>query len=471
MLFPPRSPRPARSGRYTVVMRASPPASLFALAVLSGCNNYEMFRVTGFEQANFSNKADILFVIDNSDSMQEEATGLALNFNTFIDSLTSSEGADTPRATLADAVANYVRETSGESLFIDYQLGITTTSVQANDPSNLQPGDEGTFIGVADAPYVIKRADDNAALLFQRNLLCGATCFSENDVESLPDYSCDADAPESGGTISREYLDCLCGAGSWTGHCGSGNEMGLEGGLLAMCRATDSPPELCYGYDDVNGAGVSPTVFDESQVGTGAGFLRDDANTIIVVVTDEGDGSYRQATGDFEGGVYSEAFAEFSNPVRLAVIGPWYDDQSDGECLDGAQPWAVERYQNVVAGTFGQYINITLGPDEDCLASDFSENLQQIGDLLANLQTIFPLQTVPDVSTIDVYVDGVSIATSIALTGSPETGDVVWGPGWTYEAAYNAVEFWDTAIPGYNADVRIYYRPIGGFPRELPPGF
>lgn len=434
---------------------------------LAGCNSYEMFRVTGFEQATFSNDADILFVIDNSDSMQAEASDLALNFNAFIDKLTSSEGSETSRVTLSDAVDNYIRETSGDSLFIDYQIGITTTSVQPNDANNLQPGDEGTFVG---DPFVIARGDPNARIEFQRNLLCGATCFSENDVPSNPDFVCDEAAPDAEGEITSEYLDCLCGAGAWTGHCGSGNEMGLEGGLLAMCRAAPTPPEECYGYDTPNGSGTSPTIFDESQVGTGAGFLRENANTILVIVTDEGDGSYRQATGDSDPEVYTDAFAEFDNPVRVAVIGPYYDG-SDADCLDGAQPWAVERYQNVVGTTLGTYIGITSSPADGCVASDFSENLDQIGDLLANLQTLFPLQTVPDVATIDVYIDNVSITESPLLAGSVETNDAEWGDGWTYEASSNAVAFHGNAIPGYNADVRIYYRPIGGFPRELPTGF
>ncbi len=450
-------------------LRASVVALLWsAVLPLAGCNGYEMFRVTGFEQATFSNDADILFVIDNSDSMQAEASALALNFNAFIDKLTSSEGSEVPHATLGDAVANYLRETSGDSLFIDYQIGLTTTSVQPNNPDSLSPGDEGTLAG---DPYVIKRGDPNARLEFQRNLLCEVTCFSENDVPSNPDFVCDAEAPDAEGEVTSEYLDCLCGPGEWTGHCGSGNEMGLEGALLAMCRASESPPEVCYGYDTVNGSGTSPTIFDDSQIGTGAGFLRENANTIVVIVTDEGDGSYRQATGDSDPELYTEAFGSFLNPVRVAVIGPWYEDQSSGDCLAGAQPWAVERYQNIVTSTLGAYITITEGPDGDCAASDFGENLQQLGDLLQNLQTLFPLQAVPDVATIDVYVDEVPVSPAVVLSGAVETGDAEYGDGWSYEASSNAVAFHGTAIPGYNADVRIYYRPLGGFPRELPTGF
>ena len=54
---------------------------------LSACNQYEMFLVTGDEQVSFSGKVDVLFVIDNSSSVTEEASALLKNFDTFIDNL------------------------------------------------------------------------------------------------------------------------------------------------------------------------------------------------------------------------------------------------------------------------------------------------------------------------------------------------------------------------------------------------
>ena len=40
--------------------------ALWGIGLLAGCNNYPVLRVTGYEQATFNNRADILFVIDNS---------------------------------------------------------------------------------------------------------------------------------------------------------------------------------------------------------------------------------------------------------------------------------------------------------------------------------------------------------------------------------------------------------------------
>ena len=56
------------------------------LTLFFACNQYEYFNIAGYEQANFSNDADILFVIDNSSSMKDESVALGENFNTFINS-------------------------------------------------------------------------------------------------------------------------------------------------------------------------------------------------------------------------------------------------------------------------------------------------------------------------------------------------------------------------------------------------
>ena len=436
------------------------PLVMLAPLLLAGCNSYEMFRLTGFEQANFSNDADILFVIDNSSSMQEEAEALARNFDTFITRLTSADGANVSTQTLGDAVENYVRERSGDSLFIDYQLGITTTSVMfaGGDSTGIDRGEAGLLIG-----DVIGRTPD-AGVRFQEQLLCEATCWNTVTMPSDASFSCptDGSAPVMGDNVSREYLDCLCGVDAWRNHCGAGQEMGIEAGLLGLCRAAESPPAACSEFPE-----NAPIGFTDADAGSNAGFLREGANSIVVIVTDEGDDSPRkEGVGDTEIEPYTDIFAEFPNPVRFAIIGPVWRD-NDGSCLSGAQPWAVERYQNIAAETGGVYVDLNKLED-DCALSDFSANLEQIGDLLSQLKTFFPLQSVPDAGTIDAWVDGERVDPAPVTEGSVEAGDAVYGDGWSYDAALNAVRFHGAAIPGYNADVKIYYRPLAGMPRELP---
>ena len=93
--------------------------------------------------------------------------------------------------------------------------------------------------------------------------------------------------------------------------------------------------------------------------------------------------------------------------------------------------------------------------------------------LLNSLETSFQLRSVPDVTTIQVYVDGEEVSASPILNAeeydlNPDEVTPNYGDGWSYSSAENAVVFWGTAIPDYESDVRIYYRPIGGTPRELP---
>lgn len=438
---------------------------LLSLLLLSGCNSYEVFRVTGFEQANFSNDADILFIVDNSGSMQPEASDLAINFHEFIGQLTAAEGSNVPRATLADAVGSYLREKSGNGT-IDYQLGLINTSVDYTNGADpgIEPGEAGLLVG-----EVINRSTPDAAVAFQDQLLCQTTCWSELELAVNPDHVC-GDPLEDEVTI--EYLDCACGVDLWRDHCGAGTEEGLEAGLMALCRAVDTPPDVCFEYvDPVGGTAMTPTVFNAGDAGSNAGFLREGANTILVIVTDEGDGSRRMAIADTDVAPYLEAFSTFENPVRIAVIGPPHPEDEEGvhddSCLDGALGWGVERYQNAAAESSAVYIDLT-NIDEGCAPNDFSENLKKIGDLLSTLLTIFELQSYPDAASIQVWVDGERVAHSELLSGAEETHDAVYGDGWNYEAAYNAVKFNGAAVPAYNADVRIYYLPLGGTPRELP---
>jgi hypothetical protein len=443
---------------------------LLALSLLAGCNSYEMFRVTGFEQASFSNDADILFVIDNSDSMQPYAEALASNFDRFVGKLTNTEtGSAVPTETLGDAVSNYLRETTGDSLFIDYQLAITTSSVYYDDgpTAEIDPGEAGTlaFNAASTVPGIIGRDVADAGAAFQANLLCESTCWDQN-MPSDPTYVCGA-ALE--GAVSEEYLDCTCGVGGWQGNCGTGQEQPIEAAYMALCRAVENPPEDCYTFPD-----GSALAFQTGDELSNEGLLREGANTLVVIVTDEGDSSLRTESGaaavpgDVDTVVdgYIKLFEQFPNLVRFAVIGPAWDG-SDGSCLLGAQEWGVDRFYGMVEQTNGLYIPLT-NLEDGCSETDFGTSLDQLGSLLSNLLTLFPLQSIPDVASIEVYVNDEIVDRSEEVAGSTEAGRTEYGTGWSYDASENAVAFHGEAVPEYNEDVRIYYRTLGGTPRELP---
>ena len=143
---------------------------MLTLLSFLACNHYEYFNIAGYEQAEFSNQADILFVVDNSSSMRDEAVALGENFNVFIDTLTSEEGATESTENLDDAVDAFVSMTTDKGKYIDYQLGITTTSVEytVGISSGIDPGEAGLLLGT---PTVIDKYDPEVNSKFRKNLL------------------------------------------------------------------------------------------------------------------------------------------------------------------------------------------------------------------------------------------------------------------------------------------------------------
>lgn len=441
-------------------------AGLLLLAgALTGCNKYLLFNQAGYEQASFSDEADILFVIDNSASMAEETSALGLEFNTFLETLTSAEGANPVTETLTDAVNNYLSYTQNRGRFLDYNLGIVTTSV---DPSGgvsggVDPGEAGYLIG----DPIIKGQGDVGAL-FREQLLCDTAYWGDTTVPSV-DYSTeDCDNGVQPDIISQEYLDCICGFAEWEDTVqGSGNEEPLEAALMAMCRASDDPPEACFDP-------LSP--YASSTSATNDGFLRDEGTVVIVMISDEGDNSRRMDTGEvdpFE--AYLEPLQQFGKPIKLVGITPTIDDETGavicGSDLSPAPPtWSLERIIEATEATGGFHRNIIVDSADGCAPSDFAQHLEDLGNLLVNLQTSFQLQSVPDVTTIRVWIDGEEIA-----QGEPRSEDEItdespdlYTTGWSYDPSDNAISFWGAAVPDFNADVEIFYRPLSGAPRSLP---
>ena len=437
-------------------------------AGLTGCNRYMLFNQAGYEQTSFSNDADILFVVDNSASMAQETAALALEFNTFINTLTSAAGSEPVTETLTDAVNNYTTYTQQRGRFLDYQLGIVTTSVdfQRGETDAIDPGEAGLLIGPA-----IKKGDGGVADAFREQLLCDTAYWAETDVPPDPGYECGSDQQPD--FISQEYLDCICGLGEWEEtSSGSGQEEPLEATLMALCRAAAANPgaevpEACYDP-------LAP--FTSSQAAVNEGFLREEGTVVVVMITDEGDDSRRMAQGEIDSvEAYLQPLEEFGKPVKLIGITPALDDATGGVIcgadLNPAPPtWSIERIVDATEATGGFHRNIIVQGADACETSDFSQHLTDLGQLLINLVTAFQLQSIPDVTTLRVWVDGEEIMQA-AERGEDEITDENPDPyttGWSYDPSENAVSFWGAAVPDFNADVEIFYRPLESKPRDLP---
>jgi hypothetical protein len=426
------------------------PLSIAALLIaLPGCkNSYDMFRVGGYQQESFQNSADVLFVVDNSDTMLLETQDLVENFALFIQGIAAVEAEIGSTAGLADAVDNYVAFADDRSAFVDFQFAVTTT-----DPS----ADKGEALGSG----VVDRSDPALVETFIDNVLCEAVCF-EGAVLPSEDYQCGDEFTE----VSEEYVECACG-GNWqnSSNCGTSDEAGLESVFLAMCQAVESPPVACFeDYVTPDGATV-PAPLDEGDIGKNAGLIRTGSNFVPVIVTDEGDSSNRIAHGEGTADEYLALYDQFNVRMTFVTIGPTLDQNNQIFCSGAANDWNVQRYAWMSHLTDGRFVPIDETPA--CITRDFEDVLTELGELLSNLLTVFPLQSVPVPGTITAVVDGKNIPEAEVID-QDSFGLDVYSDGWSYRPADNSVEFHGTAIPAYNAEVNIYYLPVDGMPRELP---
>ncbi len=176
-------------------------------------------------------------------------------------------------------------------------------------------------------------------------------------------------------------------------HCGSGTEEPLEAALAALCRSVENPPAVCFD---------SLSALTKADAHTNGELVRPESTVVVVIVTDEGDNSRRLTEGEPDPSVYLDAFGAFENRMKFAVIGPDYDAENDKlVCNSGGAPvWAISRLQTMASVTGGFYDPISvLAPDakdvNDCVPSDFSENLTDLGELLNSLLSSFKLRSIP----------------------------------------------------------------------------
>ncbi|MFO0722569.1 MAG: vWA domain-containing protein [Myxococcota bacterium] len=219
-----------------------PITRLFALvgaACLGGaCMQYD-FRVVIPESTKEVKKTvaaahptpvDILFVVDNSGSMAEEQANLARNFDQFINELTKSKGND-------------------------YRLAIVTTDAGGGQGARNINGPErsgqvvSTFRTTAPFSLITNGTD---ACHDISDIKHG--CFRGDDASKRVITS-DMSADDQINTFKANVL---------VGTCGNGYEEGLEGMKLGLSRSGGD----CPGQPE---------------------FLRDDANLVVVIVSDEND--------------------------------------------------------------------------------------------------------------------------------------------------------------------------------------
>lgn len=297
-------------------------------------------------------KVDILIVMDNSASMWQEGAVFGLNLEKLLE--------------------------EQEDQALDYQIGITTTSVEytgSGSSDALEAGEAGLLIG-----NIITSNDDEPIQQLREQLLCDTVYW---DVQSLlspenqePDYVC-GDETEN---ISLQYLDCLCGTNGWESSQGSGQEEPIEAALLAACRTKSSAPESCYS---------SESIFSAEDLGTNPALFRENTAALIILIGDEGDASRRVENGSSDVTSYQEAFQFFQkHNFTFVAFGPDFNMSTNTLVCNngGATDWATQRFYLMSegwAGNEGLYFPLeTQNESGACELANFSEYLTEINSLM-----------------------------------------------------------------------------------------
>lgn len=184
-----------------------------------------------------------------------------------------------------------------------------------------------------------------------------------------------------------------------------------------------------YGARDEQGLASLIAALD----GRNGDFPREEARVDAIFFSDEDD----QSEGETE-----DLFDALTGPLgaRFRAHGVIGDMPAGCFSPDGAADAAV-RYVDLIDRTGGY--------DESICAPDYGQILERLGLDIAGIADTFPLQFIPEVATIDVEVDGVTVPTDPS-------------DGWTYEPAPNAVVFHGASIPDPGHRVQISYVRLSG---------
>ncbi len=290
-------------------------------------------------------EVDILWVVDNSPSMEEEQQRVADGFADFISGISDTQ--------------------------IDFHIGVVTTDMDMSNP------DRGVLIG--STPYLTP--EDDYIAEFQDRVKVGVD--------------------------------------------GSDKEKGLAAALYALTEPIISGPNY--------------------------GFMREEAVTSIIFVSDEDDCSDGEALAAEQGSAcydkadelipvkdYVQSFRSLKPPgVRLvtsAIVGP---DASEG-CTES---WPGKRYMTVADATGGVSGDIC-----DALYSDI---MYDLGLAVTGVQTLFQLSYSAGEDTIEVWVGDAS--------GNGEAIPQDEVNGWTYDATYWTIRFGGDYYPPRGTTVSVEY--------------
>jgi len=436
-------------------------ALLLALPFIGSCSSaYDLLIHDQFKQGSFDSDVDILWVVDNSNSMSRIQQEVQQNFGAFISSFANigaEDGTELDYDNVADGTVAWAEFITNQSRFLNYQMAVTTTDMFGSgngNRGNLRSlADIGN--GTCDAPEIITPASDNPVGVFQ------------------------------------DLVD--------VGVNGSGEERGMHAAAVAMCKGK---PESWWNDVLPNLADDDPVklicqAVPANERGCNDGFFREGAATVVIVISDEGDDTERQEQlppavdlnecilehnddpffGECDCRIswWIEFFDNIGQPVVFATIGPTYQQRTDpvawcdgtdvtidGPCNPfGNTVCSIDFYQNAACLTNGLFTPIEVGndaepgtPEFECGTADFQLALTDVGKLISNLNAGWVLSAIPDESTITV-IKNQGFSDEVVIEPLSEN----LSTGWRYVPDRRSLVFSGADAPSFEEQIDVYYLP------------
>ncbi|HND28447.1 MAG TPA: lamin tail domain-containing protein [Myxococcota bacterium] len=485
------------------------------IALLLACteNNFARVYQDDFFQQERINTVDVLLVVDNSCSMVEEQNKLATNFDSFIQFFTEADvdwqigvvttdvvqeqfagrliGGD-DEILVVDAVGTVVGEVRydrdwpvapGAVFTLDpsYNAAIRNDTLSAWCVGGAgSPGEANTTCATeqglgTDARYgaviVTEFLPDPDGVADNLGEWLELTNISDADVDltgwTLRDNGLSLYSfPEgtilaAGGILTLARTDDSAANGGIEGALALGDGYTLNNHDLYLTRATEGAAEI-FSENVAQGTGgvgiemgfesVHKALIDPDFAPLNAGFVREDANLSVIMVSDEEDSSpmsvneYLQAFADLKGG---EAYRNHARMNVSAVVGdtpPEFDGEPSCSSASGVADYG-SRYVYAARATSGLI-------DSIC-NDDFSPIVAQLGLTLSGLLVEFELSRVPELDTLVVSIyDSPDEASKVR--------DLVIDVDFSYVEERNTIVFEADQVPESEQYVKATYRIRSG---------
>lgn len=485
-----------------------------SLILLLACteNNFGQFTQEDFFQQNRINTVDVLLVVDNSCSMAEEQNKLATNFDSFIKYFGDANVDWQIGVVTTDTITE---TQSGRLIGGDDEIFLVNASGQTVDEVYYDwtwPVAPGTVFALDPSWNAAIRNDDfehwcvlDSATPGEANPTCATEQGTGTDArygdviitEFVPDPSGVADDLGEWVEITN-LLDTEIDLSGWSLRDGGRNAYTLpEGTLIAgagslvLARSTDSAQnggltaDLAMGTDftlnnhdlyltpategaeeifqemvaqgtggsgmEMGLEGARMALYEPDQVAYNTGFVREDANLSILIVSDEEDSSplsvsdYLRGFADLKEGAYRD----HSRMNLSAVVGkapPAFEGEPSCSSANGFADYG-SRYVYAAEQTDGIIESIC---DED-----FSPIVDELGLRLSGLLVEFALSDVPDVKTL-----------TVSIYNSPDESskdrDLTIDSDFQYVEERNSIVFENDQVPESQQYIKVSYRLRSG---------